>query len=112
MSGDRRASRSGPGQGLPDAFRGEGHVEVSDAQVSQRVDYRVLHRGCGSDAAGLADPLGPQRVHRGGGLHDDPLVTGDLHSRHRGVVGQVGGLGVAVRVVAELLEESLGDTLG
>jgi len=55
MVGDRRASRSGPGQGLPDALRGEGHVEVSDTQVSRRVDYRVLHRGCGSDAAGLAE---------------------------------------------------------
>src|ERR1700728_1769219 len=50
--------------GPPDALGGAGHVDVSDAEVTDRVDHCILHGGGGPHGGRLADPLGPELVRR------------------------------------------------
>ena len=80
--------------------------------MGQGVDDRVLHGRRGADRAGLADALGPELVDGVGRLHRHQLEAGQLGGRDHGVVGQVRGDRVAVGVVAHLLEEGLGRSLG
>src|SRR4029077_4761732 len=48
----------------PDFFRLKRHVELRDAERTQRVEHRVDHAWRRADRAGLADALDPQRVER------------------------------------------------
>ena len=85
---------------------------MAHAEVGERVDDRVLHRRCGADGAGLADALGPELVVRRRRLHRDALEHGQLGGGDHRVVHEVGGQGVAVLVVAHLLEQRLCRALG
>src|SRR5205807_10513420 len=49
----------------PDPLRRRGHVNVTDAEIADRVDDGALHGGGGADRAGLTDALESERV--GGG---------------------------------------------
>src|SRR5581483_12092960 len=46
--------------GRPHAFGRGRHVDMTDVEVGQGVDDRVLHRGCRPDTAGLVDALGAE----------------------------------------------------
>src|SRR6056297_518141 len=98
--------------GPPHLLGGGGHVDVADAEMAHGVDHGGLHRRGGPDRARLADALRRERVHERGRLHVDHLEARQFGGRDHGVVGQVRRDGVAVLVVAPLLEQCLRGALG
>src|SRR3954453_11605097 len=70
----------------PDARRGEGHVGVPDAVGLQSIQDRVDDGGGRPDGRGLTDPLGPDRVVRGGRDRVPGLPVRDLQRRRDQVV--------------------------
>lgn len=68
-SRSRRFALDGPFPGAavdrrPEALRGEGHVDVADAEGRERVDGRIHEGRRDGDAARLAQALGAQRIAR------------------------------------------------
>src|SRR6266576_1431657 len=95
----------------PDAFGGAGHVDVSDAEVTERVDDGVVDGGSGSDGAGFADAFGAEWVSGAVGLGVRDFEAGEFGGGWDGVVHQVCGTRVAVVVVLHPLVKCLGCAL-
>ena len=80
--------------------------------MAQGVDHRVVDGRDRPDRAGLADALRPEGVDERRRLHRHEVERRQLGRRDHGVVGEVGGPRLAVGVVVDRLEQSLGRALG
>src|SRR5262245_17894947 len=83
----------------PDPFRGDGHVEVFDAEFGERVDDRVDDRAEGRRRATFAAAAQPERVRRGGHLAELGHKRGQRVGARQRVVHQCRRSDLTVRLV-------------
>src|SRR5204862_2299065 len=116
--GGQRAWLARPGfclsvaYGLPYPHRGEGRVEVADAERRERVDYGVPERADRPGGSRFTDSLGAEWVHRCRGDCVSSAKRWEFGRRWHGIVDEGRREGVAGVVVADLFEQHLGDALG
>src|SRR5438128_3758032 len=99
-------------QSRPDLVRGDRHVDVRDAQVSDRIDHGVDEGRRRADRGRLTDPFSADRVV---GRRRDRLAYLELRrlpARGQQVIGEIGAEAVAFLVERDQLHERDAKTLG
>src|SRR3989304_1762113 len=104
--------RGRPPDGAPDLLGAEGHVQGLDAEGREGVPYGVDDGLRSADAAGLAHPLGAERVVGRGRDRVIQLEHRQVGGLRRGVFHEAARQELARLVVDDLFPQGLGDSLG
>src|SRR5262245_23059111 len=87
------------------------HLDVAHAEVGERVDQRVGDRGHGTDAAGFARALDPERIGAGRNWIALDFDCADVVRPRHGVVHEGTGQVLAVAIELYVLHQDLADAL-